>query len=140
MCILQQISDCILKNPFTVIHVETGYRNTIGHVKVAGYKYFTLLRRMSLTKREREDCQELFMPGKIVSYKCCLSGTNISMRRILTQMLFLTKLFTHFHVLYVMFIEYEQNVNKHNISQIKLFWKKKMGGVYVTNVVDVDKV
>ncbi len=31
----------------TAIHVETGYRNTTGHVKVASYRLFTLLKRMS---------------------------------------------------------------------------------------------
>ncbi len=51
-------------------------------------------------------------------------------------MLFLTNL-THIQVLSVTFIEYGQNVNKHNISD-KAMWGK-MGGVYVTCVADADK-
>ncbi len=35
-----------------------------------------------------------------------------------------------------MFVEYGQNVNKDNISLLKLVWRK-MGGVYVTNVAEV---
>ncbi len=44
----------------------------------------------------------------------------------------------HYQLLSVMLMKYGQNVHKHNISQIKLFWGK-MCGVYVTYVADVDK-
>ncbi len=50
-------------------------------------------------------------------------------------MFFLTNTVKHFQALPVTFTKY---VNKHNISQIKLFWGK-MGAVYVTYVADVDK-
>ncbi len=46
------------------------------------------------------------------------------------MLFFLTKVETHFQVLFVTFIEYGQNVNKHSISWIKLFGEKQ--GVYVT--------
>ncbi len=55
-------------------------------------------------------------PGKIVPYKCCLPSTNISVKKILTQKLFLNNIVTHFQVLSVKFFEYGQNVNKHDIS------------------------
>ncbi len=51
-------------------------------------------------------------------------------------MFFLTNI-SHFKVLPVTFIEFRQNVNKHDISQIKLLGK--MGGVYVTDVANADK-
>ncbi len=51
-------------------------------------------------------------------------------------MFFLMDVVTHFQVLSVTFIECRQTINKHDISQMKLFWEK-MGGVYVTYVADV---
>ncbi len=44
---------------------------------------------------------------------------------------FLNNIFTHFQVLSVTFIEYGQNVNIHDISQIKIFGGE-MGGAYIT--------
>ncbi len=37
-----------------------------------------------------------------------------------------------------MFTEYRQNINKRDISLMKLFWEK-MDGVYVTYLADADK-
>ncbi len=39
----------------------------------------------------------------------------LALRRILTQISFLTEVVTHFQLLFVTFIEYGQHVNKHNI-------------------------
>ncbi len=80
---------------------------------------------------------EVITPGKIVPYKCCLPGLNISTQRNFDTDFLLTNIVTHLQVPPVMFIEYWQSVNKHNISQIKLFSGKKRG-VYVTYVADVD--
>ncbi len=46
---------------FTAIHVETGYRNSTGHEKVAAYRWITLLKRTSvftwskIAERERKE-------------------------------------------------------------------------------------
>ncbi len=53
-------------------------------------------------------------------------------------MFVLTNIVTHFHLLPVTFFEYGQNVNKRDISQIKLFFFK-MCLVYVTYVADLTK-
>ncbi len=36
-----------IQTPFTAIHVGTGYRNTVGHEKVASYRKFAPLKRAS---------------------------------------------------------------------------------------------
>ncbi len=73
---------------FTAIHVETGHRNTTVHMKVTRHRYFILLKRMSLliwskiAEREREALEmKAITRGKTVPYKCCLPGSNKSVKK-----------------------------------------------------------
>ncbi len=59
---------------------------------------------------------KVILTGKIVSYKCCLPNLDINLMKDLTQMFFLTDVFSNFQVLCLTFIDYEQNVNKRDIS------------------------
>ncbi len=59
--------------------------------------------------------KKIITPGKTVPYKRCLPSWNISMKTELTRTFFLTNA-THFQLLSVTFIKYEQNVNKQDIS------------------------
>ncbi len=70
---------------------------------------------------------KVITPRKIVPFKCCLPSSNISVKKDFTEMFFLTNVVTHFQVLSVTFTEYGKNVNKCDISQIKLFWEKCVG-------------
>ncbi len=65
---------------------------------------------------------KVITPEKVVPYKCCLPSSNISLKTS-----FLTNLVTHFQLLSARFIECGQNVNKHDISWIKLLGEKWVG-------------
>ncbi len=69
---------------------------------------------------------KVITPGKVVPYKCCLPNLNVSVKKDFDTDVLLTDV-THFQLLSLTFIEYGQNVNKHCISQIKLFWEKWAG-------------
>ncbi len=66
---------------------------------------------------------KVITPGKIVPYKRCLPSLNISVKRDFDADVLFTNV-THFQLLSVTSIEYGQNVNKHKILQIKVFWEK----------------
>ncbi len=70
---------------------------------------------------------KVITPEKIVPFKSSLPSLNISVKKDFTQTFFLTNVVTHFKELSVTVTEYEQRVNKHNISYIKLLWEKVMG-------------
>ncbi len=55
---------------------------------------------------------EVITPGKKKPYKCCLCSSNISMEKDFDM----DVLFIKVVIFSVMFIEYGQNVNKHDIS------------------------
>ncbi len=56
---------------------------------------------------------KVITPGKRDPYKCRRPSSNISVKKDFSTLFFLTN---DFQVLSVMFIEYRQNVNKHDIS------------------------
>ncbi len=81
----------------------------------------------NITEREREGSWELKIvtPGKIVPHIVPAPlAWILAWIRILTQTFFWTYI-THFQLLSVMFTEYGQNANTHDISWIKLFWEKR---------------
>ncbi len=64
---------------------------------------------------------KVITPGKIVPCKCFLLSSNISMKKNFdTDGLFNSCC----HIFLATFIEFRQNVNKQDISQIKLLWGK----------------
>ncbi len=77
------------KNSFNVIHVETGSRSTIRHVKVAVIQpskeavCVYLVKNCSMRERGEPGAMEtkVIMPRKIVPYKCCLPSPNISLKK-----------------------------------------------------------
>ncbi len=79
---------------------------------------------------------KVITPGKIGTSTAFIARTLVR-GRISTQTFFSANAVTHFQVLSVTFIEYGQNVKKTFLMDKAILGK--MGGVYVTYAVDVDK-
>ncbi len=83
-----------------------------------------------LSERERGEPgageTKVITPGKIVPFKCCLPGPNISMKKDFDTDVF-CKLMSHIF----------SYVNKQYLMDNAIL--RKMGGVYVTYMANVDK-
>ncbi len=117
-------------------------------MKVARYRWFTLPKKTAaficskVTERERKVSWELLTWKSLSLEKQFFASAAflawmLAWRRILTHTFFLTNIIAHFHVLSVTSIVYGQNVNKQYLTDKAILGK--MGGLYVTNVANVDK-
>ncbi len=132
---------CILTHfYFTAVHVETGHRNTAGQVTERMSAWFGQKNAERERERGTRSCRDKsYYAWKSSPLQVLPSIANISMKTDFDRRSFLTNIVAHFQVLSVMFIEYGQNVNKHNRLSHRQSYFRKMCGVYVTYVASANK-